>query len=108
MTPVSVLRWVRVRTADGNAAAAAQQSACSRTRDDQTARSGGVQSGHPRHLAVQWTGQAARRIEFNCNLAYADMSDPQAVDKTAEEIREQQFLRWVMPCRELCRAHSSI
>ena len=28
-----------------------------------------------------------KRIEFNCGLAYGTLSDPQAVDKTAEEIR---------------------
>lgn len=28
-----------------------------------------------------------QRIEFNCGLAYGTLSDPQAVDKTAEEIR---------------------
>ena len=31
--------------------------------------------------------QMLRRIEFNCNLAYGTLSDPQNVDKTAEEIR---------------------
>ena len=28
-----------------------------------------------------------QRIEFNCNLAYGTISDPQVVDKTAEEIK---------------------
>lgn len=28
-----------------------------------------------------------QRIEFNCNLAYGTISDPQTVDKTAEEIK---------------------
>ena len=31
-----------------------------------------------------------KRIEFNCNLAYGTLSDPQAVDKTAEEIRSSK------------------
>lgn len=31
-----------------------------------------------------------RRIEFNCNLAYGTISDPQNVDKTAEEIRSSK------------------
>ena len=28
-----------------------------------------------------------QRIEFNCGLAYGTLSDPQTVEKTAEEIR---------------------
>ena len=28
-----------------------------------------------------------KRIEFNCNLAYGTLSDPQSVEKTAEEVR---------------------
>lgn len=31
-----------------------------------------------------------KRIEFNCGLAYGTLSDPQAVDKTAEEIRSSK------------------
>lgn len=31
-----------------------------------------------------------KRIEFNCNLAYGTLSDPQNVDKTAEEIRSSK------------------
>lgn len=31
--------------------------------------------------------QLLRRIEFACNLAYGTLSDPQNVDKTAEEVR---------------------
>lgn len=28
-----------------------------------------------------------KRIEFNCGLSYGDLSDPQALEKTAQEIR---------------------
>lgn len=31
-----------------------------------------------------------QRIEFNCNLAYGTLSDPQNVDKTAEEIKSSK------------------
>lgn len=31
-----------------------------------------------------------RKIEFNCSLAYGTISDPQNVDKTAEEIRSSK------------------
>lgn len=31
-----------------------------------------------------------QRIEFNCGLAYGTLSDPQAVDKTAEEIKSSK------------------
>lgn len=34
--------------------------------------------------------QLLKRIEFNCNLAYGTLSDPQNVDKTAEEIRSSK------------------
>lgn len=34
--------------------------------------------------------QLLRRIEFNCNLSYGTLSDPQNQEKTAEEIRMQQ------------------
>ncbi len=31
-----------------------------------------------------------KRVEFNCNLAYGTLSDPQNVDKTAEEIKSSK------------------
>lgn len=31
-----------------------------------------------------------KRIEFNCGLAYGDLSDPQAIEKTAEEIKSSK------------------
>lgn len=34
--------------------------------------------------------QILRRIEFNCSLAYGTLSDPQNVDKTAEEIKSSK------------------
>lgn len=34
--------------------------------------------------------QLLRRIEFNCGLSYGTLSDPQNVDKTAEEIRSSK------------------
>ena len=31
-----------------------------------------------------------KRIEFNCGLSYGDLSDPQAIEKTAEEIKSSK------------------
>ena len=39
-----------------------------------------------------------KRIEFNCNLAYGTLSDPQAVDKTAEEIRSSKQRSYSAVC----------
>lgn len=36
-----------------------------------------------------WNNQI-KRVEFNCNLAYGTLSDPQNVDKTAEEIKSSK------------------
>lgn len=37
-----------------------------------------------------------QRIEFNCGLAYGTLSDPQGVDKTAEEIRASKQRSYAM------------
>lgn len=37
-----------------------------------------------------------KRIEFNCGLAYGTLSDPQNVDKTAEEIKASKQRSWQM------------
>jgi A118 family predicted phage portal protein len=37
-----------------------------------------------------------KRVEFNCNLAYGTLSDPQNVDKTAEEIRSSKARSYSM------------
>lgn len=42
--------------------------------------------------------QLLRRIEFNCNLAYGTLSDPQNVDKTAEEIRSSKQRSYTAVC----------
>lgn len=42
--------------------------------------------------------QLLKRIEFNCNLAYGTLSDPQAVDKTAEEIRSSRQRSYSAVC----------
>lgn len=39
-----------------------------------------------------------KRIEFNCNLAYGTLSDPQNVDKTAEEIRSSKQRSYAAIC----------
>ena len=39
-----------------------------------------------------------KRIEFGCNLAYGTLSDPQAVDKTAEEIRSSKQRSYSAVC----------
>ena len=39
-----------------------------------------------------------KRIEFNCGLAYGTLSDPQNVDKTAEEIRSSKQRSYAMVC----------
>ena len=39
-----------------------------------------------------------KRIEFNCNLAYGTLSDPQNVDKTAEEIRSSRQRSYSAVC----------
>ncbi len=39
-----------------------------------------------------------KRIEFNCNLAYGTLSDPQSVDKTAEEIRSSKQRSYASVC----------
>lgn len=39
-----------------------------------------------------------KRIEFNCNLAYGTLSDPQNVDKTAEEIRSSKQRSYAAVC----------
>lgn len=39
-----------------------------------------------------------RRIEFNCSLAYGTLSDPQNVDKTAEEIRSSKQRSYSAVC----------
>lgn len=39
-----------------------------------------------------------KRIEFNCNLAYGTLSDPQNVDKTAEEIRSSKQRSYSAVC----------
>lgn len=45
--------------------------------------------------------QQMRRIEFNCNLAYGTLSDPNNTDKTAEEIRasKQRSYAFVSDCQ---------
>lgn len=51
--------------------------------------------------------QLLRRIEFNCSLAYGTLSDPQNVDRTAEEIREGRRRSYAAVCelqRSLQRA----
>ena len=35
-------------------------------------------------------------VEFNCNLAYGTLSDPQSVDKTATEIKTSKQRSYVM------------
>ncbi len=64
-----------------------------------------------------------QRIEFNCGLAYGTLSDPQAVDKTAEEIRASKqrsyatvteiqtalknaFVAWLRAASVLCDVYS--
>lgn len=39
-----------------------------------------------------------KRIEFNCNLAYGTLSDPQNVDKTAEEVRSGKQRSYAAVC----------
>ena len=39
-----------------------------------------------------------KRIEFNCSLAYGTLSDPQSVDKTAEEIRSSKQRSYAAVC----------
>ena len=39
-----------------------------------------------------------KRIEFNCNLADGTLSDPQSVDKTAEEIRSSKQRSYASVC----------
>lgn len=39
-----------------------------------------------------------KRIEFNCSLAYGTLSDPQNVDKTAEEIRSSKQRSYAAVC----------
>ena len=39
-----------------------------------------------------------KRIEFNCNLAYGTLSDPQNVDKTAEEIKSSKQRSYAAVC----------
>lgn len=39
-----------------------------------------------------------KRIEFNCGLAYGTLSDPQSVDKTAEEIRTSKQRSYAAVC----------
>lgn len=39
-----------------------------------------------------------KRIEFNCSLAYGTLSDPQNVDKTAEEIRSSRQRSYSAVC----------
>lgn len=63
-----------------------------------------------------------QRIEFNCGLAYGTLSDPQTVDKTAEEIRSSKqrsyatvtqiqramkdaLLDWLCAADTLCRLY---
>ena len=42
--------------------------------------------------------QLLKRIEFNCNLAYGTLSDPQNVDKTAEEIKTSKQRSYSAVC----------
>lgn len=42
--------------------------------------------------------QLLRRIEFNCNLSYGTLSDPNNVDKTAEEIRSSKQRSYSAVC----------
>jgi len=42
--------------------------------------------------------QLLKRIEFNCSLAYGTLSDPQTVDKTAEEIRSSKQRSYSAVC----------
>lgn len=39
-----------------------------------------------------------KRIEFNCSLAYGTLSDPQNVDKTAEEIKTSKHRSYAAVC----------
>ena len=39
-----------------------------------------------------------KRIEFNCSLAYGTLSDPQSVEKTAEEIRSSKQRSYAAVC----------
>ncbi len=39
-----------------------------------------------------------KRIEFNCNLAYGTLSDPQSVEKTAEEIKTSKQRSYSAVC----------
>ena len=39
-----------------------------------------------------------KRIEFNCSLAYGTLSDPQSVEKTAEEIRTSKQRSYAAVC----------
>lgn len=39
-----------------------------------------------------------KRIEFNCSLAYGTLSDPQSVEKTAEEIRASKQRSYAAVC----------
>lgn len=43
-----------------------------------------------------------QRIEFNCGLAYGTLSDPQTVEKTAEEVRgsKQRSLTYIQNIQE--------
>lgn len=43
--------------------------------------------------------QLLRRIEFNCNLSYGTLSDPNNVDKTAEEIRSSKQRSYSAVCK---------
>ncbi|MBP3927852.1 MAG: phage portal protein, partial [Clostridium sp.] len=47
-----------------------------------------------------------KRIEFNCNLAYGTLSDPNAVDKTATEIKtsKQRSYTFVSDCQMALQA----
>jgi len=40
-----------------------------------------------------------KRIEFNCSLAYGTLSDPQSVEKTAEEIRTSKQRSYAAVCK---------
>ena len=42
--------------------------------------------------------QLLRRIEFNCNLSYGTLSDPQNQEKTAEEIRMSKQRSYAAVC----------
>lgn len=45
--------------------------------------------------------QQLKRIEFNCNLAYGTLSDPSAIEKTAEEIKvsRQRSYSFIEDCQ---------